>query len=353
MFLQSISNFRALSILLIVMGHMYFYGFMSESSISQFIKNLITGGTIFFVFISGYMFHHVFIRKFNYVRFVFKKICNIFLPYLFLGFIAIFLLYITNSGYFDSHNSTYGEGILFMPEDSKVLIFFKYIISGRFLIAYWYIPFVMLVFLFSPIFIGYSKLGVKWMMFIFLFFSLISIFIHRPILQLNPIQSFFYFSPFYLLGIMISQYRVSASVFFDKYFYLGVLLSITFSLIAVCYDHNGTSMKQALSYQGIDYMFLQKLFLCMVLYHFFDKNDFQSSFFDTLSEYSFAIFFIHPWYMALGYKFSVKFFGGEFNDSVIFYFISVLVIIYISIFSAYLIKKIFKGSQHTRKLIGF
>jgi surface polysaccharide O-acyltransferase-like enzyme len=103
MYLQSIHNFRALAILIIVMGHMYAYGLMSEDAITLTIINFLTGATALFVFISGFMFHHVFFDSFKYQKFVMAKVKNVLVPYLILSSLAIAVLYTREGGFFRFH----------------------------------------------------------------------------------------------------------------------------------------------------------------------------------------------------------------------------------------------------------
>ena len=59
--LNSFSHFRAVSIVFIVAGHALFtMGMQIDLFVERFFSNLIMGGTGLFVFISGFLFHHVF-----------------------------------------------------------------------------------------------------------------------------------------------------------------------------------------------------------------------------------------------------------------------------------------------------
>ena len=73
--------FRAISIILIVMGHSY-GSWERDSVLDMSFTNLISGGTALFVFISGFFFHNVFNENYNYKAFVLKKCEGVFLPLL-------------------------------------------------------------------------------------------------------------------------------------------------------------------------------------------------------------------------------------------------------------------------------
>jgi len=58
--IKSIEYFRAIAIILIVAGHLLLAGIESSYLFELAIQNIIFGGTTLFVFISGFLFHHVF-----------------------------------------------------------------------------------------------------------------------------------------------------------------------------------------------------------------------------------------------------------------------------------------------------
>ncbi|MGS0727939.1 acyltransferase family protein, partial [Shewanella sp. 0m-11] len=60
-FLNSINHFRGIAIIFIVMAHCYRpAGWQIETFADKAWFNLMMNGTVFFVFISGFLFHHVF-----------------------------------------------------------------------------------------------------------------------------------------------------------------------------------------------------------------------------------------------------------------------------------------------------
>ena len=149
-YLNSLNHYRAISILLIVAGHCYgLAGIEFDSFPENIIKNLITGGTINFVFISGFLFYSVFYQRFEYVEFLKGKIKKVLMPYVFLSIPAILLFFYRGSGTSGMANTDY----------TYVETIFEFLISGKHLIAYWYIPFIMLVFLVSPMHIYFIKLN--------------------------------------------------------------------------------------------------------------------------------------------------------------------------------------------------
>ena len=98
-FLNSINNVRAIAIILIITGHCFDYSNFKIYSVSDKVfASLILGGTQLFVFISGFLFHHVYSQNFSYKNFIKKKIRNILFPYLFLSIIPILYLVVSWHG---------------------------------------------------------------------------------------------------------------------------------------------------------------------------------------------------------------------------------------------------------------
>ena len=92
----------------------------------------------------------------------------------------------------------------------------KYYITGSFIIAYWYIPFIILPFLASPLHILFCRLDLKDKLLLVFILSLITLKLHRPIDNFNILHSFLYFTPIYLFGIAVSTHYSSLHIFFRK-----------------------------------------------------------------------------------------------------------------------------------------
>ncbi|HHC6612671.1 TPA: acyltransferase [Vibrio parahaemolyticus] len=359
MFLKSISNFRGLAIIAIVAGHMYDTGFSSGDVVSSVIRNVITGGTALFVFISGFMFHYVFFSRYEYKKFMVNKVKNVGVPYFLLSSLIIGLYYIFSKDYFmpidKATSDMYINGIIFKPDDSNILTILKYYITGASLTAYWYIPFVLLLFSTAPLHIKFINLRLKHQISITVILSLLAIFIHRPVNTINPIHSLIYYTPVYLVGILFSMYSFEIKKYLNNKIGLLVFCVISVSLLEYLSGHQGNYHKPFFEYAGIDLQYIQKMFLIFLVYILLEKYNFESKTLDIISNTSFAIFFIHPWLLVILWK--VYLFLGidpvlESNNLVL-YFFSVTWVLLLSVFIALVIKKIFKGSKHTRYVMGY
>ncbi len=229
-FLNSINYFRGLAIVLIVLGHCYglsrwnISNNLQANNIEKVFYSLTLNGSVYFVFISGFLYYHVFYQKFNYKKFVLKKTQFVFLPYLLFSLIPVL------------YTVFIGDGGQYLPDELRNQPFLAtiwYIVTGRISYAYWYIPMAMLLFAISPIINWIIQSGkvleLTW------FLLSISLIIHRPIDNINPVHSLIYFLPIYLLGIWssINHKKIYAYLRDNKKKVIIILLAITLSIIQV------------------------------------------------------------------------------------------------------------------------
>ncbi|WP_350314825.1 acyltransferase [Pseudoalteromonas sp. TB43-MNA-CIBAN-0091] len=293
MFYNSINNFRAIAIMFIVFGHSFdVSGVVLDSFWEVFFRNLLSGGTILFVFISGFLFEVVFLRKFIFSKFYLSRASKLVWPYLLLSIIPI-CLYIHVS-------NPISDGYFLPKSDSAIsqfmIPFLKYEATGRFMTAYWYIPFALILFLLSPLVVLILKKDFKLKVMLILALSCLSIFSHRPVDNMNHFHSVVFFFPVYLIGAVVSQYRESLiNVFRGNRFWLLLLLSIIFTLIQTYFGEIGSYHKPFFEFKGIDFMYLQKILLSFFFFLLLEKYSKSNLFFDNLANTSFAVFFIHPY----------------------------------------------------------
>lgn len=344
--LNSLSYFRAIAITIIVAGHFYpVLGINHESFLNRALINLITGGTALFVFISGFLFHHVFIRTYKFDFFIIKKIKNIFIPYFILGIIPVFYLVWTGANYYGDYFLADGEGIL----ASFIFPASKYYLTGRFLTAYWYIPFIILVFLMSPAHVKYAKLNLSLQLVIIVSLSVVSILIHRPIGNLLPFQNLIYFTPIYLIGITVSIHKDYVyKKLQDKEYYL-LVITISLAVIQALLGYTGNYHKSILTYAGVDIMYFQKIVMCFFFLIWLKKYDnLEVRTLNLLASTSFAIFFIHPLIISIIYKFQVSFLG---YDSFIFLVLITLLVLFLCVIFSLTLKYLIP--KHSRYIIGY
>ncbi|WP_160154375.1 acyltransferase [Microbulbifer sp. ALW1] len=346
MFLNSFNYFRAVAITLIVAGHFAVVSNLNLDGIAaQVFYNLVVGGTALFVFISGFMFHHVFYVKFLYSKFLIGKLKNVAVPYLILGVTPI-LYYVVNM------KSSFGD--FYLPEggglfNEYVVPALKYYGTGRFLTAYWYVPFILVMFVLAPLHVLFVRLKFKWQVILTVCLASVALFVHRPVANISVLHSVIYYTPIYLFGIICSIYRDSVYSFWrGKEFFL-FFGAICISFIQVHTGHLGNYHKDFFEFAGLDLIFLQKILLCLFFMVWLSRYEaFNSKVLNLVAGASFSIFFLHP-FMLVGFgKLGIS---SYLNDSWGIYFVVVLVVILVCIAVSYSVKKMFP--RYSRYLIGY
>lgn len=294
MFLNSINHFRAIAITIIVAGHcFYMVDATFDTLVERSFGNLIAGGTVLFVFISGFLFHHIFYKRYQFKKFMVGKLKKVLLPYTLLSIVPIVLLVMRQDAYYSLYDPQ-GTGFI----ATYIVPAAKYYLTGRFLTAYWYIPFAMILFLLSPLHMAFIRLRFKWQMMITGLLFTVSFFLHRPVDDILITQSVVYFMPVYLLGIMSSEKKDAIyAKLKGKEIYL-LLGAIALATLQAALGRFSSYQKPPMLYDGIDIMLLQKIALCfffMVWLHRFEHVS--SKYINALASTSFAIYFTHGFVM--------------------------------------------------------
>jgi hypothetical protein len=350
MFLNSFNHFRALAILSIVMGHTYLYVGMKFDTYPEYVvMNLILGGTSLFVFISGFLFHHVFYKKYQFNTFVLGKFKNVAVPYILLGVMPIFLQILYKSDAFDGYFAPTSDGLW----GAYIIPYIKYYWTGRFLIGYWYIPFILVTFLLSPLHVKFIRMPPKLQVALIGILSVVSVLMHRPEDNLFVFQSVLYFTPIYLLGIFCSVYKEQVLAFFQNKVLLLFSIVLFFALVEAYQGEVGSYHKAPLPNGYIDYMFIQKMCMCFLLMTIFARLE---SWKNKLVEYSastsFTIFFLHPLVMTCCNVLTSKYLGFSlYLDSWLVYILYTVFILLMCIAIAKTVKYLIPNQS--RYLIGY
>ncbi|WP_413284578.1 acyltransferase family protein [Vibrio sp. MA40-2] len=287
-------NVRALGMFLIVLGHVLFLSDLKIDDIFEFLfLNIVFDGTVLFVFISGYFFCFSTLKNFNYKVFIRQKFYVIAIPYIVMSFLPTVYWIIKQPNIYDGFFLPSGNewfDVFFVP-------FLKYLLTGKALTGYWFMPFILVVFLLSPLWRYYANCDVLYKILILIFFVLISIFSHRSIDNINNFQSFFYYLPVFFIGILYFQYEKLIL----SYLKLKLVFSVTllFFLLFLFYQsiqHDlGSYHKEWFVYSDLDLMFIQKLFFIPVLLVVFQVLlNHEVKLLNIVATHSFSIYFLHP-----------------------------------------------------------
>ncbi|MFC6671441.1 acyltransferase family protein [Marinobacterium aestuariivivens] len=277
---------RGIAILLIILGHAVVN---IDRTFPLALNNLIAGGSGVFVFVSGFFFHRVFAPRFDYRAFMAKKIRNVFLPFLLVSLVALLPMMWIWLGKPGMTPEKFAENLYWQLNDGYVLY------------PHWYIPFIMAVFLLSPVYLLYVRASTAAQLLLLAEACIAAMLVHRPLGNINVLQSLVYFTPYYLAGILCSQHygvlarhrRVIAATAL-----LGVSLFVVLQTLA--FPHLANYHKAPLQFAGIDLMFWQKLCLCLVLLEFarWLSVHAPSPLLLEISRASFALYFLHPFLLS-------------------------------------------------------
>ncbi len=296
-FFNSINYFRGLAIIIIVLGHSFDLAQWetSNSFFAQFIYSLSLNGTVYFVFISGFLYYHVFFHRFNYQKFLLKKTQYVLLPYILFSLIPIL-----SAVFFSGGGPTLPDEL--RNEPIRAIIW--YFCTGNIVLAYWYIPMAMLLYAVSPLVNSIIK-SEKTLLF-FLALTPISLLVHRPIDNLNAVHSLIYFFPSYLLGIWSSMYHKQIQDYLrdNRKKLILAILAIALGLIQILiFKHPGNFHKEFFTFTVIDVNLLQKTALCFLFISLLDRYENTNfSSINKVAETSFAIYFIHPFVLNSAYS---------------------------------------------------
>lgn len=344
--LNEFDYFRAIAILIIVAGHS-FSPWVIDTLPEQIFLNLISGGTSLFVFISGFFFHHVFFKNFNYLSFLNNKVKNVFIPYLILSTIAFIIIVVIRN---KPHPQLARDAVGIID---YTVYFIQYLWTGRVFTGYWYITFIMIIFIISPLFIKFIELSKSKQISIFAVLILVSLLIQRPVDNMSPLHSVLYFTPIYLLGIIYSINKMELSSFIkNKTIYLGAITLFFAAIQAITSGQHGYCPDIILTIGNlIHFVLIQKIFMIFFLMSIL-QNFSQKEFplLKYLASISFAIYFLHPWVLwALGPVSRIAFISSL--PVMVTYIARVVLTVLICLFIAR-ITKLILGAK-SRHLIGW
>lgn len=338
MYLNSINTYRGVAILLIVLAHCYsISGVKIDSTLEKVFANLIAGSTIHFIFISGFLFHHIFYKKLKTNSFYYGKVKRLLIPYTVLSVVPILIKVQSEPEYWNAYLTTAGEGVVYEFIFPSLL----YYITGAHLVAYWYIPFALCLFLMYPLHIRFIETKLRNQLIIIGVCFMIAILIHRPINNLAILQSVFYFTPAYLLGILCSMNKTLIYTQLRGKEFLFLVGALALALVQALLGRHSNYHKLPFIYDGIDLILLQKSLLCiffMVFLYQFERS--RNRFIVLLASTSFGIYFIHSYVL-----YTLTLLKSEFEVDISYnwpaYFLIWGIIVISSMLLALLMKKLF------------
>ncbi len=337
-FLKHIHYFRGFAIINIIIAHIWYvpYEFKNQQTvdfINIFREVMFHGSTIYFIFISGFLFYYL-SCNFKIWKYYKNKLFNVISPYIFM---SCFILIINNIPLF----TKYELSINFFL---KTLI--RTCILGNAQVQYWYIPFIFLIFLISPLLLKIPKKFFLKIVFIGCFFPLLGSRTGREI----SIGQYIYFTPIYILGIYTAMnYSNVISIIKNNTHLLITLVIISTGILLLlkgeAYYLSWINITESVFY-------IQKISICfltiILLMKFENKN---IAILNCFAKYSFAVYFIH----ILVKNSYIKFWYYNACSKASYFILPlsvffVITVIFITLFICLILKKIL--GSHSRFFIG-
>ena len=211
--LNYINVFRGLAILLIIMGHTMQFG--KNDSLAHIVNcEIICGGTALFIFISGFLFQHL-SYKYEFKNYMKKKWTNVVMPYLITSIPGlVFCLYCP---------AAYKNAFMGLNPFIQVLALLT--IGRVHNIPTWFIPMIVIFFIFSWVFIKLEKKGVLYKFLLLLFFvHWYWFFIYNQIFHLPTVAPLVNGDYILTFGIIFARFFVVALVSLISLFIVKTIL---------------------------------------------------------------------------------------------------------------------------------
>lgn len=230
-FLYDMHYFRAFAIVNILFAHTW----KIPPSISNEYKTLnvlsevlFHDSTIYFIFISGFLFHYLSFN-FSIAKYYKSKIFNVITPYIVVSTFVFILKAVLASDMFHLNLSV----------DLSFSGYLTTIIYGRAQIPFWYIPFISGVFLVSPILLKIKKAH---------FICFVSVLMLLPLAGTRTgieisIGQYIYFFPMYCFGMLCSNHYEYFLHISDKFKTFFVSIALLTSIMIFIYLYYGGEVR--------------------------------------------------------------------------------------------------------------
>lgn len=326
--LHYINTFRAAAIVFIVAVHaLHVFSWPDGDLTKQFLDILLNNGSLFFIFISGYLFQHL-STDFKPSKYYVSKFKNVVLPYLVISTPAVIFFV------FVSQKTFLSPDFYQLPIWQQIANFYAF---GYHLSPMWFLPVIITYYLLGPLLAKVDK--TRFFYYTLPVFFILSFFVPRGLLH-NNILHFF---SIYMLGMFCSNQKILINNFLKKNVVLLVLLILVWAMLIFEYFIN---IKIA------NVNFFQKIIFTILLLSVFIKFEsiFQNKIINTLAETSFGVFFIHSYVLGFFKFLSKQISYAQYLDlprvsgTLFLHSITTVLVIFISVSVVLLINKILKGN---------
>ena len=238
MFLGHIHNFRGLAIMLIVLTHVVsVFDWSSHPELVRWLKIAFANTSVFFLFISGYLFQHL-IARFEYGSYLKTKLSNVILPYT-LASIPAVVLFTAVMQRPEIRAGFYDQSLPFQVAE--------FYLTGSHLAPFWFIPTIAVYYLIAPLLrLADRTPGFYWSL---PFWILVTVLSTR---SSNPLISCVHYLSVYLTGMACSRHRQVATEWLSRWWWalllpMVLMLWAEYSFTTYTHGWQNTLQKLALS----------------------------------------------------------------------------------------------------------
>jgi surface polysaccharide O-acyltransferase-like enzyme len=268
--------FRAFAIINVIFAHTLMAPDIEAHTLlgqqlSALSRTIFHDSTIYFIFISGFLFHHL-SSRFELKKYYKSKILNVLFPYIVLT--TVILLYRLATDQAEGGIETYSE----------------YLLQGKAQVQYWYIPFITVVFLISPLLLKIPER---------IFIPAVSIGCLLPLLGTRTtvditLGQYNYFLPIYGFGMLCSLKYEQFVDFCNKYVKQAAIIAITFTIIIYYCTLNNiyASYGYLNSFESLFYIHKMAI-ICVAVFVLQKLKNKDIKTLDIIAKYSFAAYFLH------------------------------------------------------------
>ncbi|WP_170265491.1 acyltransferase family protein [Thiohalocapsa marina] len=279
-FLAHIHYFRAFAIINIVLVHTWVAPSEFSDRADAHLLNLIReiafhDATLYFIFISGFMFSYL-SPKFTLARYYHSKLVTVISPY-----ILMTMLVLVARAMPDVLGGSFDLGAFLAS-------LWHALLTGSAQVQFWYIPFIAVVFLVSPLLLRIPR---RWIGAVTLVAALLPLLGTRTGSTL-ALGQYIYFFPVYMIGAYAAMDYASFSALIRRWMPLLVVLAVLSTVWLIWLAGAVPTWGPLNGSESLFYV--QKMSICLIaliLFQSLEAHDLKLV--SLFATYSFSIYFLH------------------------------------------------------------
>ncbi len=288
-FITHLHAFRGFAILTIVAAHSWsflltigdFATMPGYNTVYSLVETLFHGSTVYFALISGLLFSLV-LHSRGWKSFFRSKALNVLLPYAFISLVFLTAFWPFYVQWFEA------EGM----STNFLVAYFRGLLVGNIQLQFWYIPVLMVLYVFTPLLDWLVKskalFWVAWVL------AAVPLLVSRTIYPdlLGP-ETIVYFTGAYTIGMICGNYYEQTLALINKYLVSFWVAGIGSSAVLILLFLNEYVAPGLFSISEMLF-YVQKLSFAALVLHYFSRYEASlPGWLLTFGTYAFAIYFLH------------------------------------------------------------